>query len=280
MTSGRPGVRLQRSRHRRLGTADVRRAIGATILAAIGLPTTGCHPNDPHYFPAETILQTDGTATEVQETLALKFRVPTAAEQAEVDKLTAQLGYPVPWLREDRVHLEIRYTVTNMGGDPGTFSLFVDGATEFTRFDYQAIAAVFMTARQDPPPVGLIATSSHPILAPGQVFQGTTREDDFHEGSLDLDAMGRFMAPFVAVLINRSEVNPVGLDMVPNRQSPPQQWILPALWEITPRFSATQPMTLQFIVRVRDDNQRLWDNGDDEFMPNVTTFTPVLPPRP
>jgi hypothetical protein len=252
----------------------------ATVLSAVALSTTGCHPNDPQYFPAQTVLQADGTANEVQETLGLRFRVPTAAEQAEVNAVTAQLGYQIPWLREDRVHLEIRYTVTNVGDGDGAFSLFVDGATEFTRFDYAAVKATFMTARQAAPPIGLISVSSHPILAPGQVFQGTIREDDFHEASLDLDAMGRFMAPFVAVLINRSEVNPVGLDMVPDRLSPPQQWILPALWEVTPRFSATQPMTLQFIVRVRDDNQRLWDNGNDEFMPNVTTFMPILPPPP
>ena len=254
-------------------------AIALLGSGAAALSVGGCHPNDPVYFPADTILQTDGMGTEVQETVALKFRVPTASEQADLDKLSGQLGYAVPWLREDRVHIEIRYTVTNLGDQSATFSLFVDGATEFTRFDYQAVAAAFMTAKQQAPAVGLIQASSHPILAPGQVFQGTIREDDFHEGSLDLDAMGRFMAPFVSVLINRSEVNPIGLDMVPDHLAPPQQWILPALWELTPRFSSgTQPMTLQFVVRVRDDNQRLWDNGAGEFMPTVTTFVPVLPP--
>lgn len=252
--------------------------LGLAFLAVTAWGTAGCHPNDPVYFPAEAVITSDGSGMEFQQTLALKFRVPTTSEQSETDKLTAQYGYPVPWLRQDRVHVEMRYTITNLGTEPGAFSLFVDGATEFTRFDYAAVAAAFEAEDEDAPTIGVIQTYNAPILAAGQVYQGTIREDDFREASLDLDAMGRFMAPFLSVLINRSEVNPIGLEMTPTNLAPPQPWILPALWEITPRFKATQPMTLQFVVRVRDDNQRLWDNGDGEFTPAVTTFTPVLPP--
>ena len=263
---------------------------GALTAAAGAVVCAGCHPNDPVYFPADAILQTDGTATEVTETVALRFRSPSASEQADLDKSSADLGYAAPWLRQDRIHLELRYTVTNLGDRDGTFSLFVDGATEFTRFDYQAVVAAFATGNEKAPPVGLIQISNPPFLAPGQVFQGTVREDDFREGSLDLDAMGRFMAPFVSVLINRSEVNPVGLEMVPSNLTPPKPWILPALWEITPRFTSTQPMTLQFLVRVRDDDQRLWEDGAAELTHDacaaqsaqdrcLSTFTPVVPPK-
>ena len=246
-------------------------------LMVVGAAAGACHSNDPVYFPAATVLESDGSGAAVTETVALRFRTPTASQQADLDKQTAQLGYQMPWLPESRVHLEVKYTVTNLGSDDGIFSLFVDGATEFTRFDYQAVAAAFATVNQDPPPVGVIQTSNPPILAPGAIYQGVVREDDFHEASVDLDAMGRFMAPFVAVLINRSEVNAVGLEMVPSHLSPPQPWVLPALWEITARFTSNQPMSCQFVVRVRDDDQRLWEDGDGEFAPTPTTFTPVLP---
>jgi hypothetical protein len=73
-------------------------------------------------------------------------------------------------------------------------------------------------------------------------------------------------------LINRSEVNPIGLEMVP------ANLIRPALWEITPRFNANQHMTCQFLVRVRDDDQRLWEDGASDFAPNPTAFAPAVLP--
>lgn len=245
-------------------------------LCLVGLGTTlvlagsGCHPNDPVYFPGPTVLESDGSNTEVLATVPLRVRAETVSEQMQRQKLSAKLAYDVPQLREDRLHVEVRYTVTNRGDREGMFSLFVDGATEFTRFDYLAVAAAFDAANEDAPPVGLIQVSNPPILSPGQVYQGTIREDDFHEASLDLDAMGRWMAPFVSVLINRSEVNPVGLELTP------PSLIRPALWEITARFTSDQPMSCQFLVRVRDDDERLWEDGGSEFVPAPTTFTPVV----
>jgi hypothetical protein len=234
------------------------------------------------------VLQTDGSGAEVKATLPLRFRVPTQGESTSRDALGAKLGYEVPWLREDRVHVEIRYTIKNLSTDPddagGIFSLLVDGASEYARFDFEAVAAAFEAADEDPPPLGLIQINNPPILKSGEVYQGIIREDDFHEAAIDLDGMGRFMAPFVSVLINRSEVNPIGLELTPNappsdmKPAAPVQWVLPALWEITPRFTADRPMSCEFLVRVRDDDNRLWDNGDDEFVPEPVTFMPAVMP--
>lgn len=263
------------------------RAFMPTPTQAVALITTlvgavGCGTNSPVYFPGEVILESDGSEVEVRSTLPLRFRAPTAAEQTELDTLSATLGYTVPWLRGDRVHLEVKYTVTNLSTDSeGTFSVFADGASEFTRFDYEAVAAAFAADNEEPPPVGLMQNVKAPLLRPGEVYQGMFREDDFREASADLDGMGRFMAPFLTVLFNRSEVNPAGLEMVPSNLSPPRQWILPAMWELTIRFRATQPMTCQFMVRVRDDAHQLWqaqgDQGAGEFAPAPATFAPVLP---
>lgn len=252
-------------------------AVIATLAAAVG-----CGTNSPVYFPGAEVLQSDGSEVEVRSTLPLRFRAPDATQQAELDTLSATLGYAVPWLRQDRVHLEVKYTVTNLSPDrEGTFSVFADGASEFTRFDYEAIAAAFAAENEEPPPVGLMQNVKAPLLRPGEVYQGIFREDDFREASADLDGMGRFMAPFLTVLFNRSEVNPAGLEMVPSNSSPARQWILPALWELTIRFRATQPMTCQFVVRVRDDQQQLWqEQGDQvagEFAPAPANFAPVLP---
>ena len=88
-------------------------------------------------------------------------------------------------------------------------------------------------------------------LAQGQTISGTVREDDFNEAELDLDAIGRWMAPFNAVLINNSQVNPIGLSMVPPNV------VIPALIEIDVSFTANRNMTCTYDIRVRDDNDQL-----------------------
>ena len=107
------------------------------------------------------------------------------------------------------------------------------------------------------------------MLAAGETLQGVVREDDLAEGELDLDAIGRWSAPAAAVLINRSEVNPVGLDQVPKAE------IVPAMFRISFAFSASVHMNCQFVVRVRDQAGRLWDSGP-EFMPTPTDYMPPI----
>jgi hypothetical protein len=86
--------------------------------------------------------------------------------------------------------------------------------------------------------------------------------------------MGKWMAPFAAVLINRSDVNPVGLEMVPKNA------IIPALFEFDITFSSDKHMTCSFLVRVRDDDGRLYQKGSDPlFMPNPATYVPMVPPK-
>jgi hypothetical protein len=256
----------------------------SVLLAAGSLIGAGCGANEPTYKPGAGALEVDGQGTEAIQTLQLSFRVPTSAEEAERQKLSAQLGYEVPWLREDRVHVEIRFTVTNLpdSAREGSFSLNVDGASEFVRYDEDAVAAAFVAADEDAP-VGRGLYQAPPpvngqLLGPGQVYQSTVREDDLHEMSLDLDALGRWMAPnFPAVLLYRSETDPT--DLKGEYQMAPPKLIRPALWEITLRFNATQPMRCEFLVRVRDDDQRLWEDGEDQFMPSPVTYAPMIAPR-
>ncbi len=110
------------------------------------------------------------------------------------------------------------------------------------------------------------------ILGAGQTVSGTVREDDFNEAELDLDALGRWMAPFNAVLINNSQVNPIGLSMVPPNV------VIPALIEIDVSFTADAAMSCKYDIRVRDDNdQLLHDSADTLFSPTPTLFVPPAP---
>jgi hypothetical protein len=263
----------------------------ALIGCAAGGGLAGCDANDPVYVPATMAIEVNGEPGQTmgmtgiggasgagsfgaKGTVALRLRASTAGENRDRQALQQKLAYPVPLpeVREDRFHVEVRYTVTNLGDAAGTFTLHVDGANEFTRYDEDAVATAFAAANQDSPFFGLIEPTPE-TLAPGGIFQGIVREDDFHEAALDLDAMGRFMAPFQAVIVNRSEVNAIGLEMLP------AGFVRPALWEVTVQVAATQHMTCQLLVRIRDDDNRLLSRGADEFVPQPATFAPTIPPR-
>jgi hypothetical protein len=244
----------------------------ATMSAALGCQAL----NEPIYIAAPAALDAgDMNPKRVKGSVVLRFRRPTATEQRKLDDDTTRLGFQVPWLRRDRIHLEVLYTVQNTTDQLATFSVGVDGASELVKYDEDAVAAAFTANNQDPVFVPLMAPTPR-MLGPHQLFQGTLREDDFIEGSLDLDAMGRWMAPFAAVLINRSDVNPVGLEMVPANV------IIPALQEIDVTLNAQTGMHCEFMVRVRDDDDQLLRDASDAnlFAPTPTVFTPTLPPPP
>ena len=248
------------------------------------LGALGCQAlNEPIYIPAPAALDTGGmdamgkAVNRVKGSVVLRFRRPSADDQKQIDADTAKLGFRVPWLRRDRIHLEVLYTVTNQSDKAGTFSVGVDGASEFVKYDEDAVGQVFAAANEAPVLIPLMAPTPR-MLGAHQMFQGTVREDDFVEGSLDLDAMGRWMAPFAAVLINRSDVNPIGLDMVPKNV------VIPAMQEVDVTLTSSQDtvMHCEFLVRVRDDADQLLRESSDAnlFVPTPTVFQPPPPPPP
>jgi hypothetical protein len=106
------------------------------------------------------------------------------------------------------------------------------------------------------------------MIDPGKTYQGVVREDDFAEAEFDLDAIGRWMAVPAEVLINRSEVNPIGLEMVPANE------IVPAMYRILFTLEADVHMTCTYIIRVRDKNQRLQTGSGTVYAPTPMDYTP------
>src|SRR5215831_1910494 len=160
------------------------------MLAALA---GGCQAlNEPIYIAAPAALDVMGTdmtgaPNRVKGSVVLRFRKPNATEQAQVDADTQRLGFTVPWLKRDRIHLELLYTVNNVDTVDGTFTVAVDGASELVKYDETTIAAAFMAANLKTAPLALMAPPPR-TLGAGQTYQGTLREDDFIEGELDLDA--------------------------------------------------------------------------------------------
>ncbi len=256
------------------------RALGRlmSLLAPLALGSLGCQGmNTPIYFaspvmPALAVTGMDdamGNPPRIENGLTLQFRNPTAAEQKALDTQTAALGFMVPWIERDHVHIELVYQVTNTDSKDGTFGIDIDGANEYTKYDENIVAMTLGEGNNDPPQYIPLIPVTPQLLGAGQTVSGTVREDDFNEAELDLDAIGRWMAPFNAVLINNSQVNPIGLSMVPPNV------VIPALIEVDVSFTATAQMTCSYDIRVRDDDdQLLHDAGDTLFSPTPTLFVP------
>lgn len=247
------------------------------LLALTAAPAVACTGvNTPIYFNAPATLELQGTEDPARATngLTLRFRRPNQKEQMDLDAQSAALGFEVPWVARDKVHVEVLFTVKNLDDTEGEFDVMVDGATEFTKYDENAVSMGLGGDEPDYYPLVSLHPAPLPrFLGPGETYQGVIREDDLSEGASDLDAMGRWMAPFVAVLINRSEVNRIGMEMVPPNV------VTPALMEIDVTLTANRHMTCQWTARVRDDEDRLWHvEGDPHFEPSPALFVPAALP--
>ncbi|HEY6474997.1 MAG TPA: hypothetical protein VI456_00360 [Polyangia bacterium] len=254
--------------------------LALTFLAPLALGCQGM--NTPIYFSSATVtpaLEVDGVATmtgppRIENGMTLRFRNPTKAEQQAIDAQKAALGgtFDVPWIQRDHVHIEMAYQVTNTDTKAGMWNIGIDGANEYTKYDENIVAMTLGMGNNDAPQYIPLIPVTPQILGPGESVSGTVREDDFNEAELDLDAIGRFMAPFNAVLINNSQVNPIGLSMVPANV------VIPALIEIDVNFTADAAMSCKYDLRVRDDNdQLLHDSADTLFSPTPTLFVPPAP---
>ncbi len=230
-----------------------------TLLAAAGALAAlagGCQAlNEPIYIAAPAALDVMGTdmtgaPNRVKGSVVLRFRKPNATEQRSSTPTPSGSASPSPGSSAIASTWSCSTRSATSDTQDGTFTVAVDGASELVKYDETTIAAAFMAANQKTAPLALMAPPPR-TLGAGQTYQGTLREDDFIEGELDLDAMGRWMAPFAAVLINRSDVNPIGLDMVP------PDVVIPAMQEIDVTLIAEQHMSCQFMVRVRSDDDQL-----------------------
>jgi hypothetical protein len=254
-----------------------RLARGGLVLLALAAPAMlACQSlNAPLYFAGPTIEAMGDDEPVAWSGLTLRFRNPTEQEQMQLASQRDALGYDmdVPWISRDKVHIEVSFKVTNTSDQSGTFTVWVDGANEYTKYDVQSTSDAL---GGDDPIFFPLMWSQPYTLDPGASFSGIVREDDFAEGELDLDALGRWnnadpaSPTFAGVLINRSEVNPIGLGLVP------PNLVVPALFEVDVHLKTNVAMRCEYFVRVRDDGDRLLHNdGDTLYEPAPALFQPA-----
>jgi len=268
------------------------------LAFAAAAPALACSNNTPIYFNGPTpLLELTGQEMipRITNGVQLKFREPTDDEKKALTDQAAALkaaddpmhrDIKVPWVSRDKVHLEVIFTVTNLDTEAGMFDVTVDGASENAKFDEDVVAMALQQGNNDAPTY-LPLISLHPqlpaSLGPGETYQGIFREDDFAEGEADLDALDRWQPadpmmdapPFPAVLINRKDVDPVGTEAVP------AQVVTPALVEVDVTLTASKHMQCEWLVRVRDDDDRLWhDKADAHFNPKPKLYQPMIAATP
>jgi hypothetical protein len=279
---------------------------GALALLA-GLAMIGCQElNTPLYFKGPVIEAQGGEDPPVTTGLSLRFRDPTQKERdalrMEADALG--LGMDIPWVSREKVHIELLYKITNRSDQDGTFNVLVDGATEYTKYDYLIVSDAIAMGDPDEAVFFPLMQSMPKMLAAGQSYSGLLREDDFDEGALDIDALGRWidgnpMSPtFAGVLINDSDVNNVGLGLMPGYALVPDPTdptmtrmvlklvnpglrakFMPMFVELNVILQTDTAMTCEYVVRVRDDDDRLLHNDSDTlYETSPTLFQPAVMP--
>ena len=268
--------------------------VGLAFISLAGA-TLGCQSlNAPLYFQGDTVEAMGDDDPLPTSGLTLRFRQPTMQERMKLDAERDAKGYDmdIPWISRDKVHVEVSYKVTNLDDHSGDFTVVVDGASEYAKYDTQIVSAALQQGPNDPPVfLPLIATVPQTVAA-GASFSGIVREDDFAEGEIDLDALGRWndadmgSPTFAGVLINRSEVPPfTGMGLVPDytkdmnnviTHDHPGRLVVPAMYEVDVRLKTNAHMQIEYFVRVRDDDDRLLhDDADRLYEPSPTLFQPA-----
>jgi hypothetical protein len=288
--------------------------LALAAVSTLATMTLACQElNTPLYFGGPAIWAAGGDDPLPVNGVKLRFRTPTMQEQMKLDAERDARGYDmdIPWISRDKVHVEVSYKVTyrcpteaeraQTDGltftckpedlpSTATFTVIADGASEFTKYDTEVVSAALMQGPNDPKVFLPLITAVPQTLPLNGSFSGIVREDDFSEGELDLDALGRWNDPdtasptFAGVLINRSEVPPyIGMGMVPGyvknggsiTRDNPNLLVVPAMYEIDLRLKADAPMVLEYFVRVRDDDDRLLHNDADRlYEPSPALFQP------
>jgi hypothetical protein len=288
--------------------------LALAAVSTLATMTLACQElNTPLYFGGPAIWAAGGDDPLPVNGVKLRFRTPTMQEQMKLDAERDARGYDmdIPWISRDKVHVEVSYKVTyrcpteaeraQTDGltfeckpedlpSTATFTVIADGASEFTKYDTEVVSAALMQGPNDPKVFLPLITAVPQTLPLNGSFSGIVREDDFSEGELDLDALGRWNDPdtasptFAGVLINRSEVPPyIGMGMVPGyvknggsiTRDNPNLLVVPAMYEIDLRLKADAPMVLEYFVRVRDDDDRLLHNDADRlYEPAPALFQP------
>jgi len=241
-------------------------------LLLVGLAPAGCN-NPAFYAGAQRLVVTaaDVDSAVAEDSMAgnptigayaqseywLDFREPSAAELADLQPAGTTPAEQTPWLRRSDVTASIPWTLTNDSDAPLTAWVLLDGATEFYDYDPISTYGAAGGADEDEIQYPSLAGFTPRNLGPGEVLRGEFREDDIREAMYDLDGITRFCAGPLAVLNHRHEANPIGTEVIPDDA------VLAAAVMLRITLGASGPATLEYDVRLRESEAKIFDSARD-----------------
>ena len=183
--------------------------------------------------------------------MTLRFRNPTDQEREALQRQTRRArlrhGRPVGLARQGahRAALQGHEHVSDDDGEVQRPGRRRDRVHEVRLRDVVAMA-IAMGDADEAVFFPLMQTIEAATLAGGRrASAASSARTTSTRRELDLDALGRWLdadgTTFAAVLINRSEVNPIGMGLVP------PNLVVPALVEIDVSFTAERPMTCEYV---------------------------------
>jgi hypothetical protein len=190
----------------------------------------------------------------------------TPPKDAELAQLTREvagktMNYPrLPWVALHDLALQLDYALTNLGAEPKTAMVFVDGVNEF---QYYA-----------PGPLDLHQWEYRVTLQPGQRVSGTITELELDEVAVDL-----------ATVINGAPNSNLVVDRNSQSSRDPRvkaflPAVVPGLVGVRAGIETTEAahVLLELTIRVSDLHDRAASRGKEHWMlPQPAAFTPIVP---
>jgi hypothetical protein len=236
--------------------------------------------DDPRYLQPREALEVDPASGSDQPAVAqliLPIRLERADEAEQRADEQAELGAPVPFVKNDDLDVSIEWTVKNLDDVPGTALLGVNGANEWFAF----VPELFVPEDDDevapPPPLmgGVPALVGAGGLVTGVISEGAARE-----AAIDLELITRGGAIAGAAVLQVNEDTPALVDTATGATVPASLFAGMIRFDLV--FVADRHMVLEYAVRVRDHRDLLADELLAADPAELTAFAPAdfVPPPP
>ncbi|MEM9491729.1 MAG: hypothetical protein AAGC55_21460 [Myxococcota bacterium] len=250
------------------------------IVAALAAIVGAC-AEDPQYMQRDVVLEVgapDSEITVATDVFVLPIRLENETEAMERAELEVEAGMPVPRVSLADVSISVEWIVRNLSGDEGTARVAINGGNE--TFQYVPDDFVIDPDEDETPP-SLVGGVPFTVAA-GASVSGVLREDQLREGGVDLELISRGgVNPFAAILENHNDLAPLVVDGGPlplpaSLQSDPEP-LLGHIVQLEVTLSANRHMAMEYVVRVRDHNDRLHEMLLDAPAAELTAFAPMRP---
>lgn len=257
-----------------------------TLVCALCLLFVGCGGEDRFFDPVAFAMTSDMPPVaegeeisywQVQRGYELPLRDLTLAEQERVEETYANPPEPwlrrAPWIELGDLGIEIEYTISNLTGIDAdgmddeygyadnvrgiAVEVLVDAWTEFHEYVPGIIEA------DDEVTPNLSGIDDYVIVPNGGRVTGAIRTDQMEEIAYD----------FATILADPEQVNANCVVYFPNDHESPERCAyayvpgtVPGLVGFTLGMRTTEAadLALEFIVRVRDAEGKLWIEGEDD----------------